>query len=59
MNNDLYNETIERRGAVYHYDPDHDCYYRRDGSMTGWERWSPLVVIAVLTVIAIWVEYFR
>ena len=25
----MYNETIERNGKTYHYDPDHDVYYCR------------------------------
>ncbi len=57
--NELYERTIEVNGVVYHYDPDQDIYYRRYGEMSRWDRWSPLIVIVLLTAVAVWVEYFR
>ena len=57
--NDLYNETIERNGKIYHYDPDMDCYYCRYGKSTRWEDWGWLYVILVLGAIAYYVEYVK
>ena len=45
--NELYNETIERNGKTYHYDPDMDIYY------------SWIVTIALLSAVCIYIEYFR
>ena len=56
--NELYNETIERQGKIYHYDPDRDIYYRRYGEMSLWDRWSPLVIILVLAALALYFEYY-
>jgi hypothetical protein len=56
--NDLYNETIERKGKIYHYDPDHDVYYSRLIPMNSFDRYGWLVVIAVLTSIAIYFEFY-
>lgn len=58
MNNDLYQKTITVDGAVYHYDPDRDIYYRYQ-EMTAWDAWSPLIVLAVLSVACLLIEYFK
>jgi hypothetical protein len=58
--NDLYNETIERRGCVYRYDPDYDCYYRvHNLNPTHWSQFGWIYVCAVFTAIAYWVEFLR
>jgi len=46
--NDLYNETIERNGKIYHYDPDMDIYYRRYQPMSWFDRWAWIITIFVL-----------
>jgi len=59
--NDLYNETIQRNGKTYRYDPDHDCWSPADcyKDMTMLEAWSPLAIMLVLCAIAVYLEYFR
>jgi hypothetical protein len=57
--NDLYNETVERNGRTYYYDPDQDIYYARYAPMSTWDKWSPVVVILVLCAICYYVEYVR
>ena len=49
--NDLYTHTIEFRGRRYRYDPDHDCFYPVEQSMTTWDRVGWLAVILVLTIV--------
>lgn len=56
--NDLYNETIERNGKIYHYDPDQDIYYCRYAPMTGFDRYGWIVVAAVLLAIALYFEFY-
>jgi hypothetical protein len=56
--NELYNETIERNGKIYHYDPDLDVYYRRYAPTSGFDRYAWIVVIAVLLAIALYFEYY-
>ena len=56
--NELYNETIQRNGQVYHYDPDHDIYYRRYNE-TAVSKYSWIVVTVVLAAIAYYIEYLR
>ena len=48
---DLYNETIERRGKTYHYDPDHDIYYCRYDSndLSHFDRYAWIYLIVMLT----------
>ena len=60
-NNDLYNTTIEHRGRLYRYDPDFDCFYplERYKRMTVWETWSPVIAIALLSAVAVYIEYVR
>lgn len=51
--NDLYNETIVRRGQTYRYDPDYDCYYRvpTQEDLTHWNRWSWMYSIVILAIV--------
>ena len=56
--NELYNETIVRNGQVYHYDPDHDIYYRRYNE-TAVSKYSWIVVTVVFAAIAYYIEYLR
>ena len=58
MNNDLYNETIERNGRTYHYDPDQDIYYCRYGPQSTWDKYSWIVAIVLLSAVCIYVEFF-
>jgi hypothetical protein len=51
MNNDLYNETIERNGKIYHYDPDRDIYYPRYEPMSAFDKYAWIVLILVLILI--------
>jgi hypothetical protein len=55
--NDLYNETIERRGKIYHYDPDTDTYYVRYASHSFWENYAWIVVVILLAIAAYCIEY--
>ena len=50
MNDDLYNEYIERRGRQYRYDPDHDCYYAVEGEMSGFDKYAWIITIVVLSI---------
>ena len=56
--NELYNETIERNGKIYYYDPDQDIYYRKYGPMSTWDKYSWIVVIALMSAVCIYVEFF-
>jgi hypothetical protein len=55
--NELYNETIERNGKTYHYDPDRDIYYCRYGPMSTFDRYGWIVMILVLTMLAIFLDW--
>ena len=59
--NDLYNQTETIRGRLYRYDPDQDCWYPTDRykDMTPLEAWSPLIVLALLCAVAMYLEYFQ
>ena len=59
--NDLYNQTETIRGRLYRYDPDQDCWYPADRykDMTPLESWSPLILLALLCALAIYLEYFQ
>jgi hypothetical protein len=54
--NELYNETIERRGKTYHYDPDMDCYYSRSNESTV-SKYAWIVLTAILAIAAFCIEY--
>lgn len=56
--NELYNETIERQGKIYHYDPDHDCYYHRSTESTV-SKYAWIVLIVILAALAYYVEFVR
>ena len=55
--NELYNETIERNGKVYHYDPEMDIYYCRYESMSIFDRYGWIVVILLLAAMALYFEF--
>lgn len=55
--NDLYNETIERRGKIYHYDPDMDIYYVRYASHSFWDNYAWIVVVILLAIVCYCLEY--
>jgi len=59
MNNDLYNETIERNGRIYHYDPDQDIYYVRYTRTGHWDQFGWIYAVAVLSAICYYVEYVQ
>lgn len=55
--NELYNETIERNGKIYHYDPDMDIYYcRYDGPTSTFDRYGWIVVTLLMAAIALYFE---
>ena len=56
--NDLYNETVERHGKIYHYDPDQDIYYCRYAPTSVFDRYGWIVVTVVLTAIALYFEFY-
>ena len=55
---DLYNETVERHGKIYHYDPDHDIYCCRSTAVSGFDRYGWIVMTAVLAAIALYFEFY-
>ena len=55
--NELYNETIERNGKIYHYDPDRDVYYCRYEPMSTFDKYAWIVLILLLTTIVFFLEY--
>ena len=55
--NELYNETVERNGKIYHYDPDQDIYYCRYEPMSTFDKYAWIVLILLLTTIAFFLEY--
>ena len=57
--NELYNETIERNGKIYHYDPDQDIYYRRYGPMSTFDKYGWIVMIVLLSMVCIVIDYFK
>ena len=54
--NDSYNETIERHGKIYHYDPDHDIYYAHH-ELSRWDAYGWLAVILALATVALYLEF--
>lgn len=56
--NELYNETIERNGKIYHYDPDRDIYYPRYEPMSTWNKYSWIIAVVLLSAVCIYVEFF-
>jgi hypothetical protein len=57
--NELYNETIERNGKTYHYDPDRDIYYCRYEPMSTFDKYAWIVMIVLLLMICIGLDYFK
>ena len=57
--NELYNETIERNGKIYHYDPDYDIYYVRYASHSFWDKYTWIAVTIVLAMVCYLLEYHR
>ena len=57
--NELYNETIERNGKIYYYDPDRDIYYRRHGPIGTFDRWSWIVVSIILLALVIFLDWYK
>jgi hypothetical protein len=55
--NELYEQTIQRRGKTYRYDPDHDCYYAVHSDQSLWDQWGWIAVILVLAAIALYFEF--
>jgi hypothetical protein len=54
--NELYNETIERNGKIYHYDPDQDIYYRRYEPMSTFDKYGWIVIILVMGAVVWYLE---
>ena len=50
MNDDAYNEYIERRGRQYRYDPDYDCYYAVPVKLSLFDQWAWIVTIILLSI---------
>lgn len=55
--NELYNETVERNGKIYHYDPDRDIYYCRHEPMSTFDKYAWIVVTLLLLIIVWYIEY--
>jgi hypothetical protein len=54
--NELYEETIERHGRIYHYDPDRDIYYAYSEESI-LSKWAWLVLCVLLALAAVFLEY--
>jgi hypothetical protein len=54
--NDLYNETITRKGKTYHYDPDMDCRYSDESTLS---KYAWIYVTVVLSAICYYLEFMR
>ena len=57
--NELYNETIERNGKTYHYDPDQDIYYCRYDPMSTFDKYGWIVMIVMLLAIVIFLDWYK
>ena len=57
--NELYEQTIEVNGRVYRYDPDADCFYRVPVKLSTFDRYSWIMVIVLMTMVCIYVEFFK
>lgn len=57
--NELYNETIERNGKIYHYDPDQDIYYCRYAPMSAFDKYTWIVTIVVLLAVVIFLDWYQ
>lgn len=51
--NELYNETIERKGEIYYYDPDRDIYYCRYQPMSTFDKYAWIGTIIFLSIVVI------
>jgi hypothetical protein len=58
--NELYTQTELIRGRLYRYDPDFDCWYPVDryAKLSTFESWSPVVILAIMCAVAMYLEYF-
>ena len=57
--NELYNETVERNGKTYYYDPDRDIYYTRYGPMSTFDKYGWIGIIVMLLAIVIFLEWYN
>jgi hypothetical protein len=55
--NELYEQTIQHQGKTYRYDPDRDVFYREQ-QLSRWDRIGWLVVIAALTTVVLYFEFW-
>jgi hypothetical protein len=56
MHNDTDNNTIQRNGRVYHYDPDSDIYYAYQEETTI-SRWAWIGIVIILALGCLSTEY--
>jgi len=54
--NDTYNETIERKGRIYHYDADTDIYCPRYPAESPVSKYAWIVVTVMLAVVCWCIE---
>jgi hypothetical protein len=57
MHNDTDNNTIQRNGRVYHYDPDLDIFYAHTEEESPISRWSWVGVVMLLALGCLAAEY--
>ena len=55
--NELYNETIERNGKIYHYDPDMDIYYSRYSQESTVSKYAWIVLVVIMSAACYYIEY--
>jgi len=57
--NDLYNETVERNGKIYHYDPESDTYYCKYRHLSAFDKYAWIVVLLVLSIVGFFVDKYH
>jgi hypothetical protein len=57
--NKQYEQTIEVNGKVYRYDPNCDCYYHVPVKLSTVDQYSWIVAIVLLSIVCIYVEFFK
>jgi hypothetical protein len=57
--NELYEKTIEVDGKTYWYDPDHDCYHRRNAPLSTFDKYAWIVFSIVLSAVVIFLDWYK
>ena len=59
--NEQYTQQFVYRGKTYFYDPDYDCFYAITPweEMTYWDKYGWLWATAVLSLICVYLSYYK